>query len=76
MPEKRPKIDELLHHPYVTFRNPDYALIERQILDVIMQIQDYGLDIDFESERDSAAIVRRIADQIRRGENVSLFENM
>jgi serine/threonine protein kinase len=73
-PKERPRINDLLQHPYVTFRNPRFfGTIEDQLVTFITWIQDgceLG-DIDFDSVA-ARRIFRLFADQISRGEKLRL----
>ena len=65
-PKKRPKIDELLAHPYITFRAPEYSKVESQILSLILAIQDHYLGYDFSSPLHKQTL-EVLAEQFRTG---------
>jgi serine/threonine protein kinase len=47
-PKQRPRIEELLHHRYLTFESITYGLVESQLLSFLPMIQDDHNDFDFE----------------------------
>ena len=65
-PKKRPKIDELLAHPYITFRTPEYSRVEDQLLSLILEIQDNYMEYDFSSPVHKHTLAA-LADQFRTG---------
>jgi serine/threonine protein kinase len=73
-PKMRPRINDLLQHPYVTFRNPKFfGTLEDQLVIFISWIQD-GCELgelDFDSPM-ARRIIRLLADQISRGQNLRL----
>jgi serine/threonine-protein kinase TTK/MPS1 len=70
-PRRRPPIDQLLEHQFLTFNAADFQSVESQLLSFVLIIQDQCADCDFDGD-ETIPILEDISNRFRNGDDITL----